>query len=627
MIKRLAACLIASIVGISSSQASVVGRWGPSVYDGEAEVAAMGCSPVWTDDVYTCLVVRCDEGRLNLYVDMIGASRLEEWVLDVDGQHFPVRAQLDLQAKYYALKVTGEQDAMIKALRTGSVARIVYGPEWGFDEGNEVVPLRGSSAAIDRVERSCVREGGAAATGPAAGELLAIDVTVSTQLHAPFDDAIHEAADLAFRSELSSISSEEGIPTAAVFDKYGRAEMLALGTPPRPRFSLSLSRPPQCGVFACSALVDADRKTLLLEVDGSVIDPLNSSTNGMQDMVLHGARPNDYTVWSFDGARYEYSRELPADQLEAPYWLQSDVQPTGGTSDETMPAVELLKSPREPHDASAPAPSGSSVLRTVPPLEPITLQDLPPIDPTSANARGVVHYNNAEYDKALALFLEGADAGDASAMTNAAIMLLSSRFVAGDLNHAHALLQEAADKGDGFAMVHLANIYFNGLHVPGDFERSTTLYRRALQTVAAPEAASRAYNAVYFGPDYHGVDYQAYVAEGNEICELTMRAGHRMGILNCTTAKLWFSDQTEANYAKGQDLALGRCAWHSGMNISDYYVFDVFWDNNELLYNYAYQFRKQTIRSTGYDVTPFLAGGIIAACPEGERAALAGDTT
>lgn len=603
----------------AGAQAQMGVRWEPSPYDGEAGVAAMGCSPVFTDDVWTCLVVRCDPAGLNVYVDMVGGSRLEEWVLDVDGQKFPIQAKLDLAAPYYNLKILGEQRHIIDALKSGTTATINYDEQWGFDKGAEIVPLRGSTAEINRIERGCATSAPVASPIIAAAQPLApkyaIDTTYRAQNEPPFDKDVHDAAVTAFSRELINISREENISIEDAFNAYGKADSVLLGASLQLYYALSLMHPVQCGMVACTVLVDPRTQDLLLELDGAWITPLNTVTNGMQDMLVHDTAPDDYTVWSFDGRQYDYANEIAPGELEPPYWLASQTGAAPQTGTALEPAVVTPAA-----GPAAMANDGNGRMNATPGFEPIYVEDLPAIDPDTPNARGVVAYARKDFEAALALFLEGSEAGDAAAMANAGYMLVTGEYVPSHKSRGLELLENAALAGDGFAMTRLGGFYGSSTFVPGDYAKANQYFAQAMETVAAPDA-SYLYSAyVAFAPEYRVTEVHTWASKRDEICMFAIRAGTRMGMLTCEGAGFFFDPDMFEDTRVSLEVAMQRCSWYRGLNLEDYYIFDMFLDNNEALYNYV-NYVRNVYLEWGHDVGPYIEGGMIVACPEGGRPA------
>lgn len=148
------ACIAEKCDGPSENQ-SAARKWEPSPHDGEKRRSVIGCSDGTNDENWTCLIVRCDDGDLNVYFDGTNAGRLEGISLEIDGRQFPV-SQGDPAGSPFKERFLGDSRGIVEAMKAGSRVRIV-GAEMWLNPGFDTIPLRGSSKAIGRLERSCRR--------------------------------------------------------------------------------------------------------------------------------------------------------------------------------------------------------------------------------------------------------------------------------------------------------------------------------------------------------------------------------------------------------------------------------------------------------------------------------------
>ncbi len=90
-----------------------------------------------------------------------------------------------------------------------------------------------------------------------------------------------------------------------------------------------------------------------------------------------------------------------------------------------------------------------------------------------------------QYDEAVRLYRQAADAGNASAMNNLGTMYRDSRGVAMDEAEAVRLFRNAADAGNAFAMNNLAAMYRDGRSVAMDEAEAMRLFRKAADAGSA----------------------------------------------------------------------------------------------------------------------------------------------
>ena len=107
-------------------------------------------------------------------------------------------------------------------------------------------------------------------------------------------------------------------------------------------------------------------------------------------------------------------------------------------------------------------------------------------DPDAINTLGVVYYDGLngvkkDYAKALKLFTQAADAGDATALTNIGRMYYFGRGVRKDIKKAAKYFAKAAEKGDTEGKYIIALMYDNGEGVNEDKEQAFLWFRRAAQ--------------------------------------------------------------------------------------------------------------------------------------------------
>jgi TPR repeat protein len=90
---------------------------------------------------------------------------------------------------------------------------------------------------------------------------------------------------------------------------------------------------------------------------------------------------------------------------------------------------------------------------------------------------------------AFALYLAGAEAGNALAQTNVGAMLAMGQGVAQDSVEGAKWLTRAAEQGDQFAQYNLATLYSKGQGVPLDPVAASGWYRKAAETGHYPSQA------------------------------------------------------------------------------------------------------------------------------------------
>ena len=88
-------------------------------------------------------------------------------------------------------------------------------------------------------------------------------------------------------------------------------------------------------------------------------------------------------------------------------------------------------------------------------------------------------YNERRYDKALDIWLDLADSGDAAALNALGMMYQSGKGVGRDVGAAARLYKKAAIAGLPAAQNNLAVMYEGGEGVPQDLVKAVDLYRRA----------------------------------------------------------------------------------------------------------------------------------------------------
>ncbi len=94
-------------------------------------------------------------------------------------------------------------------------------------------------------------------------------------------------------------------------------------------------------------------------------------------------------------------------------------------------------------------------------------------------AQGVAAYNDRHFDRALDIWVEVANQGDAQAINALGMMYQSGRGVARDVGTAARLYKKAARAGLASAQNNLAVLYEGGEGVPQDLVKAVDLYRRA----------------------------------------------------------------------------------------------------------------------------------------------------
>lgn len=130
-------------------------QWKPSPFEGEAKRAAIGCSSVYTDESYLCLVVRCDASdKISLYAELTSVEILGRFSLVVDGERFPAEGKVPPAEAPYSNLIEAELPKLLVAMKAGSRIVVDY-PELALGAGYETISLRGSSRAIGAVEGLC----------------------------------------------------------------------------------------------------------------------------------------------------------------------------------------------------------------------------------------------------------------------------------------------------------------------------------------------------------------------------------------------------------------------------------------------------------------------------------------
>ena len=90
----------------------------------------------------------------------------------------------------------------------------------------------------------------------------------------------------------------------------------------------------------------------------------------------------------------------------------------------------------------------------------------------SADDMAYTHYNNGEYSKALEIWTEEANNGEASAIYNIGLLYFFGNGVNKDLSIAFRYCKKAASKGLARAQNNLAYMYLNGMGTNKDYVNS-----------------------------------------------------------------------------------------------------------------------------------------------------------
>ena len=126
---------------------------------------------------------------------------------------------------------------------------------------------------------------------------------------------------------------------------------------------------------------------------------------------------------------------------------------------------------------------------------------LPNLDLDAFYDKGVAHYANKEYDKALECYEKAAKHGHANAQCNLGYMYENGRGVPQDYAKAVEWYRKAAEQGYASAQYNLGVMYANGHGVAQDYAKAAEWYRKA----AEQGHASAQYNLGDMYANGHGV--------------------------------------------------------------------------------------------------------------------------
>lgn len=203
---RVLALFIASAVvavTIGNTTALTQSRWATSGFPGEEAKSVIGCSVTHTDEAWLCLAVRCEpEGRLGLYLEITGLGPEGPLDILIDRHRYTVSAPLASSDVAYSNRIEGPVEEIIAHLSNGTSATIVH-PTVNSRENFNRIPLRGSKAVIERLERSCA---------PAAGSGSAIASSMGVEYRDGKIIGVHglsERADCAFATARATFDEFE----------------------------------------------------------------------------------------------------------------------------------------------------------------------------------------------------------------------------------------------------------------------------------------------------------------------------------------------------------------------------------------------------------------------------------
>lgn len=153
----LVAITLSLLVGSVGSVLANSKGWDVSSYPNEARSPAIGCSVGTDDDIWTCLVVRCeDNGTLGLYYEYTdgGGGTDKPFSLMIDGEKFLVNPESAGEGIAFPTRLTGDVTSIVNKLKTGNQVKLVdMTPP--LHPGFDTIPLRSSSRAIGKVEAIC----------------------------------------------------------------------------------------------------------------------------------------------------------------------------------------------------------------------------------------------------------------------------------------------------------------------------------------------------------------------------------------------------------------------------------------------------------------------------------------
>ncbi len=152
MIMNISFGFIGALGLVVASGGAASANWEPSAYDGESGKAVRGCASAYSDNSWMCIVVRCESGRLALFIDY-GEGDTGDLAILVGGKAHRFKAVPSGSAPY-SERLSGNVPAFVSALKTGSNAMLRPNGH-KLPSGYDRISLRGAGTAIDRLERSC----------------------------------------------------------------------------------------------------------------------------------------------------------------------------------------------------------------------------------------------------------------------------------------------------------------------------------------------------------------------------------------------------------------------------------------------------------------------------------------
>lgn len=128
-------------------------EWKSSIFDGETKRAIQGCSPMMTDDAWSCAFIRCEANKsLGLYLDIPGVLSEGPITLAIDGRDFQLALQSTGGPFGDAYRVAGADAEMFAAFATGRSLRI---RQESIKKGYDAIPLAGIGPALRRLSQVC----------------------------------------------------------------------------------------------------------------------------------------------------------------------------------------------------------------------------------------------------------------------------------------------------------------------------------------------------------------------------------------------------------------------------------------------------------------------------------------
>jgi len=107
--------------------------------------------------------------------------------------------------------------------------------------------------------------------------------------------------------------------------------------------------------------------------------------------------------------------------------------------------------------------------------------DMPFYEAAQLNAQGVSYFNEKNYEKALELYRQSAELGDAGGQVNLGVMYRNGYGVERDYAEAAKWYRKSAEQGNSVGQRNLGLLYENGFGVEKDYDEAINWYRKSAE--------------------------------------------------------------------------------------------------------------------------------------------------